>query len=92
MSSNSVKSYPLQIEWKTLTFNSMSFFSDELSQRWHLKCVADSVPLQKIMILKQKFSFTTKNEFIPKLEIWFLSLAFRIINQAHDHENNPENS
>jgi len=35
---------------------------------------------------------TVKLEFIPKLKICFLSLVFRIINQAHDPENNPENS
>jgi len=31
-------------------------------------------------------------ELIPKLEICFLGLVFRIINQAQDHENNFENS
>src|SRR5665811_1256205 len=36
--------YPLQIEWKALIFNSTSFFSDDLSQRWHLKFIAHSIP------------------------------------------------
>ena len=33
-----------------------------------------------------------KKELIPKLEICFLGLVLRIINQAQDHENNFENS
>jgi len=31
-------------------------------------------------------------KLIQKLETYLLGLVFRTINQAHDHENNSENS